>query len=209
MSAYATALSIAYLLGSIPFGYILVRTFRQQDIRETGSGNIGATNVLRSGGKGLGVATLLLDCGKGYAAVIIAHYLAVRAGLAHPFQLAALAAAVATFAHIFPIWLDFKGGKGVATGLGVFLALQPQVAVCGIVVFSVVLLLFRYVSLASIIAAGLFPIFSFLFYRPRMTPLVFACLVFIPLLIIAKHHQNIRRLLNGTEHSFGRKRHTL
>jgi acyl phosphate:glycerol-3-phosphate acyltransferase len=208
MPTYVTALSLAYLLGSIPFGYLLVRAFRKEDIRSTGSGNIGATNVIRSGAKGLGLATLLLDLLKGYAAVLLAQHLATRAGLADPFQLMALAAAVAVFAHIYPIWLDFKGGKGVATALGVFLALVPAAAGCILLVFIVLFAITRIVSLASIIAAV-----SLLFFAPCFAPsplshISLAAMLFIPLLVIAKHHQNIRRLLNGTEHKFSKKKAT-
>ena len=206
MPTYVTALVIAYLLGSIPFGYVLVRTFRKEDIRATGSGNIGATNVARSGAKGLGLATLLLDLLKGYIAVLLAHYLAVRGGLADPFQLMTLAAVVAVVAHIYPIWLGFKGGKGVATALGVYIALEPPAALGILLIFIAIFATTRIVSLASIIAAA-----SLLFLGPYFAPgllsrLSLGGLLFIPLLVIARHHQNIRRLLSGTEHRFGKKK---
>jgi len=202
MTTYITALSLAYLLGSIPFGYLLVRTFRREDIRSVGSGNIGATNVARAGSRGLGIATLALDLGKGYAAVALAHYLALRAGLPNPFQLMALAAAVATAAHVYPVWLGFRGGKGVATALGVFLALIPHAALALLAVFIVVFAFTRIVSLASIIAAA-----SCLFFAPWMSPApldpyILGSVLFIPILVIAKHHANIRRLLSGTEPRF-------
>ena len=206
MPTYVTALAFAYLLGSIPFGYILVRTFMKQDIRATGSGNIGATNVVRSGAKGLGLATLLLDLLKGYFAVLLAKHLAERAGLADPFQLMTLAAVIAVVAHIYPVWLGFKGGKGVATALGVYIALVPWAALCILGVFIVMVALTRIVSLASILGAA-----SFFYFGPHFAPaplsrLSLASLLFISALVIAKHHQNIRRLLNGTEHKFGKKK---
>jgi glycerol-3-phosphate acyltransferase PlsY len=193
-------ITIAYLLGSIPFGYLLVRIFRKQDIRATGSGNIGATNVARSGAKGLGLATLLLDLGKGLAAVLIA-----RAIAPDNYDLAVICAVAAILGHIFPVWLGFRGGKGVATGLGVFLALTWPSALCTLGVFIVIFALTRYVSLASIIAAAAFPIFGLYFVSPR-TPVVIAGFIFIPALIIVKHHQNIRRLLSGTENRFGSRK---
>jgi glycerol-3-phosphate acyltransferase PlsY len=208
MPTYVTALSLAYLLGSIPFGYLLVRAFRKEDIRATGSGNIGATNVVRSGAKGLGIATLLLDLLKGYAAVLLAQHLATRAGLSDPFQLMALAAVLAVVAHIYPIWLGFKGGKGVATALGVFLALVPAAAGGILLVFIVLFAITRIVSLASIIAAVSLLFFAPYFAHGPLSRISIAGMLFIPLLVIAKHHQNIRRLLNGTEHKFGKKKAT-
>jgi glycerol-3-phosphate acyltransferase PlsY len=197
MNPWLISIPLAYLLGSIPFGYVLVKIFRKQDIRATGSGNIGATNVARSGAKGLGIATLILDLAKGYIAVIIAQHLAPA-----NYDLAVAAAVAAILGHVFPVWLTFRGGKGVATALGVFLALNWPSALCTLAVFVVVFLLTRYVSLASIIAAATFPIFAF-YFVPYRTPIVIAGLLFIPLLIIVKHHQNIRRLLSGTESRFG------
>src|ERR1700678_3131869 len=145
---------VAYLLGSIPVGYLLVRIFLKQDVRSVGSGNIGATNVLRSGGKGLGAATFLGDMLKGCYAVLIGVLLAPDAAVRN---MQALAALSAVLGHVFPIWLRFKGGKGVATGFGVFLVAAPTSALAAIAVFAVVLLLTRYVSLASILGAASFP----------------------------------------------------
>jgi len=206
MPTYVTALALAYLLGSIPFGYLLVRAFRKEDIRDTGSGNIGATNVIRSGAKGLGFATLLLDLLKGSAAVLLAQHLALRAGLADPFQLMTLAAVFAVVAHVYPVWLGFKGGKGVATSLGVFIPLVPLAAASILAVFLVLFLTTRIVSLASIIAAASLCFFGPYFAHGPLSTITLAGLVFIPLLVIAKHHQNIRRLLNGTEHKFSKKK---
>lgn len=200
MTPWLISIPLAYLLGSIPFGYILVKTFRKQDIRATGSGNIGATNVARSGAKGLAIATLLLDLGKAYAAVKIAQHIAPA-----NYDLAVAAAVAAIIGHVFPIWLRFRGGKGVASALGVFLALTPASALATLVVFVVILALTRYVSLASIVAAAAIPFFAFHFV-PHRTPGTVAGFLFISLLIIVKHHQNIRRLLSGTESRFGSRK---
>jgi acyl phosphate:glycerol-3-phosphate acyltransferase len=202
MTPWLISIPLAYLLGSIPFGYLLVRIFRKQDIRATGSGNIGATNVARSGAKGLGIATLLLDLGKAFAAVKIAQYIAPG-----NYDLAVAAAVAAILGHIFPVWLGFRGGKGVASALGVFLALTWPSALAILGVFLVVFLITRYVSLASIIAAAVFPLFGF-YFVPFKTPIVIAGFLFIPLLIIIKHHENIRRLLSGTESRFGSRKVT-
>jgi len=210
MNPWLISIPLAYLLGSIPFGYLLVRLFLRSDIRTAGSGNIGATNVARQGSKGLGIATLLLDLGKGVAAVIAAFYLASRTpGFNHTaaFNLAVAAAVAAVIGHVFPVWLAFRGGKGVATALGVFLALIPRAALCILAVFIVVFLITRFVSLASILAALTFPLFAFYFLRDP-TPIVLFGFLFIPALICIKHHANIRRLLSGTEPSFGHKKVT-
>jgi acyl phosphate:glycerol-3-phosphate acyltransferase len=197
----------AYLLGSIPFGYILVRCFRKEDIRAKGSGNIGATNVVRSGAKGLGALTFLLDACKGYFAVLFAIYLTTLPLFANlPRGTAvALAAFCAILGHIYTVWLGFKGGKGVATALGVFLALAPLAALVGLVVFVVIFALSRYVSLGSILAAIAFPVFALILpHAPRNFWLT-AVIFLIPVIVIAKHHQNIRRLMQGTEYRFGGK----
>ena len=200
MNPWIVSISIAYLLGSIPFGYLLVRIFRKEDIREKGSGNIGATNVARSGAKGLGVATLLLDLGKAYAGVMIASHIAAGLGNAYDIEVAAAVAAVV--GHVFPVWLGFRGGKGVASALGVFLALTWPSGLAIFLVFLVVFALTRYVSLASIAGSASFPLFGFHFVAQRSPMVVFGFL-FIPLLVIVKHHDNIRRLLAGTESRFG------
>ena len=197
MHNWILTLSIAYLMGSIPFGYLLVRFVRHEDIRQVGSGNIGATNVLRSGAKGLGMATLLLDLLKGYAAVMLARHIAPA-----DYDLAVVAAVAAVLGHVFPVWLRFRGGKGVATALGVFLALVPLAALISLGVFAVIVLLTRYVSLASIIAAAVMPVAGIALASVR-SPTVVCGFVFLALLIIIKHHANIRRLLAGTENRFG------
>ncbi|WP_353069234.1 glycerol-3-phosphate 1-O-acyltransferase PlsY [Tunturibacter empetritectus] len=200
MNPWLLSIPLAYLLGSIPFGYLLVKIFRHEDIRATGSGNIGATNVARSGAKGLGIATLLLDVGKSFLAVKIALHLAPG-----NYDLAVITAVAAIVGHVFPIWLGFRGGKGVASALGVMLALSLAAAACTFGIFLVIFLLTRYVSLASMIGSATFPLFG-LYFLPQRTPLVIAGLIFIPLLVTVKHHENIRRLLAGTESRFGKKK---
>lgn len=211
MSPWLTTCALAYLLGSIPFGYLLVRVFRHQDVRASGSGNIGATNVARAGGKALGIATLLLDCLKGTAAVLLAFQIARHTPLtgaavnprAAAFDLASAAAIFAILGHVFPIWLRFRGGKGVATALGVFLVLSPRSVACALLVFAAVFALTRFVSLSSILAAAAIPLAAY-FFVPLRAPWPAAAFLGIPLLVIAKHHTNIRRLLAGTESRFGR-----
>jgi glycerol-3-phosphate acyltransferase PlsY len=182
----------AYLLGSIPFGYIFVKLATGMDIRKAGSGNIGATNVFRKS-KAIGVCTLLADAGKGYLAVVLAGRLTGDPR----WQAAAAVAAIA--GHVFPVWLRFRGGKGVATGCGAYLALAPAAVGTTLVVFALTASLTRYVSLASILATAAFPLWAYLYREPSavlVAALAGSCL------IIAKHHENIRRLLSGTENKF-------
>jgi glycerol-3-phosphate acyltransferase PlsY len=201
MNLWLLTLAMAYLLGSIPFGYLLVRFFRKEDIRATGSGNIGATNVARAGGKALGLLTLLLDALKGYIAVVIAMHLAPNT--VHGLSNLAIAAAVAAvLGHVFPVWLGFRGGKGVATALGVFLALVPWVALSALGLFILVVATTRLVSLGSVLAAVSIPLFALLLVPHRSAALL-AGLSFISLVSILKHHANIVRLLHGTESRFG------
>ncbi len=195
---------LAYLLGSVPVGYLLVRIFRRQDIRSVGSGNIGATNVLRSGGKGLGAATFILDVVKGSSAVLLGTLLAAPLLPSVPQRnVEALAALCAVIGHMFPVWLGFKGGKGVATGFGVFLVAAPLAALASITLFSLVFALTRYVSLSSILSAASFPIFAWLTVTGPRPAFFIAVQFIVASLIIIKHHPNIRRLLSGTEHRFG------
>lgn len=193
----------AYLLGSIPIGWLLMRIFRKQDVRSLGSGNIGATNVLRSGGKGLGAATFALDVLKGASAV----YFGGLAGAAlapsvplHSMQ--ALAALCAVLGHVFPVWLRFRGGKGVATGFGVFLIAAPPAALGAIALFAIILAITRFVSLASIFATASFPILAW-FLVPDHSAFFVSVQIAVALLIVVKHHANMNRLISGTESRIG------
>ena len=191
----------AYLIGSIPFGYLIVRHKMDADIRETGSGGTGATNVSRRAGKAAGVFTLVLDALKGSVAVLVARVL-LNDGAGADWFVAA--AAIATLlGHIFPVWLGFRGGKGVATGVGVFVILAPVALLCAGVLFVAVVSLTRYVSLGSITAAATIPLFVWLqsvFVEPvaDLRPLLTAAVVGA-LLIIFAHRGNIGRLARGTE----------
>ena len=210
---YCISAAAAYLLGSIPWGFLLVLTVRRQDIRAQGSGNIGATNVLRSGGKGLGTLTFLLDAAKGYAAVVLGRYLASHlAGGSAPIHNAAiqnaaiLAGLFAILGHMFPVWLQFKGGKGVATALGVFLALGPWAALAALGIFVATVMVTRYVSLGSILAAIALP-FLTLFLLPERPSIFFRVVVFgCSALVLAKHKGNIVRLMHGVEFKLGAPR---
>jgi acyl phosphate:glycerol-3-phosphate acyltransferase len=194
----------AYLLGSIPTGYLLMRFVRKQDIRTLGSGNIGATNVLRSGAKGLGAATFLFDVMKGALAVLVGARLATIGFPPIPVHNAeALAALCAVLGHMFPVWLGLRGGKGVATAFGVFLVLVPYAALGSLAVFVVVFALGRYVSLASILGALAFPLFAWLTAPWARGYLIMAITGIVAGLILVKHQQNILRLLAGTEYRFG------
>src|SRR5262245_23380722 len=180
---------IAYLLGSIPFGYLIVRGKIGADIRQTGSGGTGATNVSRRAGKAAGVLTLLLDAAKGCAAVVIA-----KAFGGDEWTIAA-AAIAALVGHIFPVWLGFRGGKGVATGVGIFLVLAPVALLCAGVIFLAIVVTTRYVSLSSIIAAALIPVF--VWFQSGMGPLMTASIVGAALIVFA-HRGNIKRLASRT-----------
>jgi acyl phosphate:glycerol-3-phosphate acyltransferase len=198
------SLVIAYLLGSIPFGYLIVRLRAGADIREVGSGGTGATNVTRRVGKGAGAATLVLDALKGVAAVVAARWLA--GGGEEGAWVVAAAAVMAVVGHIFPVWLGFRGGKGVATGLGVFLALAPLAVLAAVPIFLLVVWQTRYVSLGSIVTAATAPLWAWLWYgvvAPRAgLGQVLAALAVTAALIIAKHGGNMRRLRAGTESKF-------
>ena len=183
----ALAFIFGYLLGSIPFGLLLTRSAGLGDIRKIGSGNIGATNVLRTGHKGLAAATLLLDGAKGAVAVLVASHWG--------FNTAILAGCAALIGHLFPIWLSFQGGKGVATSLGVLLALDWRIGLIACATWLIVAFVFRYSSLAALVALALSPVFSW-FLASRELAVV---ALFIAALVWIRHHQNIRRLLAGDE----------
>ena len=208
MSLSLIVVSVAYLLGSIPFGFLLVWLVNKEDIRAKGSGNIGATNVLRSGAKGLGILTFVLDGSKGYAAVAVADFLGRNQGPAAQNNLAILAALFVILGHMFPVWLGFKGGKGVATAFGAFLALCWLAALSALALWIGVVALTRYVSLASILAALVLP-FLTLWLSPGKYGYATGAVVFVCCWsVIVKHRQNIQRLMQGTEHGFGASRKT-
>jgi glycerol-3-phosphate acyltransferase PlsY len=196
MIAFLLTAAYSYLLGSIPFGYLLVRAFRGQDVRKTGSGNIGATNVSRTS-PGLGVLTLVLDMLKGLTAVAI-----TRMFFPGSNTLLGTAALCAIVGHMFPLWLRFRGGKGVATVLGSFVLLTPKTILVMVALFIVIFLAFRYVSLASILTVALFPLLAWTLEPYRDAPQILAFITVASVLIIAKHRDNIRRLLTHTESRF-------
>jgi glycerol-3-phosphate acyltransferase PlsY len=192
-------LPAAYLLGSIPFGYLIVKLVEGRDIRAAGSGNIGAANVTRTVGKGAGVVTLLLDAGKGYAAVWLV-------GRWTDDHLASMVAAglMAIVGHMFPVWLKFKGGKGVATGVGAFLPICWPAVGGALGVWVLMILGFQYVSLASMAAAAALPPLIYALYAPPHAPPLSVSLgaVAAAILIIWKHRANIGRMVAGTEPKF-------
>ena len=184
---FAAGFLVAFLFGSIPFGLLLTKFSGTGDIREIGSGNIGATNVLRTGRKGLAIATLLLDAAKGCVAVLI--------GQSFGPDLAIIAAWGAVLGHLFPVWLKFKGGKGGATALGVGIGLVPILALYAGLTWLAVAILLRYSSLATLLAIAAAPIYAWLLGYHQIAE----AFVPIALLIWLKHHANIRRLLAGEE----------
>jgi glycerol-3-phosphate acyltransferase PlsY len=189
----------AYLLGSIPFGLILAKIFGSGDVRNEGSGNIGATNVARVAGPLAGILTLLLDGAKGAAAVLLAER--YSNGSAMWMIIAGLAALIG---HCFPIWLKFKGGKGVATAAGVYLALSPLAFLAGLILFILVVAFWRYVSLGSISAAAAMPMLLYFLWAPHHAPppmITFGALA-VAMLIVYKHDANLQRLVNGQEPKF-------
>jgi acyl phosphate:glycerol-3-phosphate acyltransferase len=189
----------SYFLGSIPFGVILARVFGGKDVRKAGSGNIGATNVARVVGPLAGILTLVLDAAKGAAAVFLAERFSQ--GTATSMMIAALAALVG---HCFPVWLKFKGGRGVATAAGVFAVLCPPACAVALVLFFLVVIFWRYVSLGSISAAAAMPLLIYFLWAPRHAPPLVITLgtLAAALLIIFKHRENLQRLLAGVEPRF-------
>lgn len=195
---------LAYLLGAIPFGLLIVKALGGPDIREIGSGNIGAANVIRNAGTFAGILTLLLDAGKGYLAVwLAAHFTSGN------IRWMMIAAVCAVIGHMFPIWLAFKGGKGVATGLGVFLPICWQAVAAAVVLWLLVVIFWRYSSLGSISAAVAMPLIVYLLYAPGHAPaeVITFGTVLIAVLVLVKHRPNIARLVAGAEPrlNFGRK----
>jgi glycerol-3-phosphate acyltransferase PlsY len=204
---------VSYLLGSIPFGYLLVRIFRGEDVRQTGSGNIGATNVARTGSKWLAIATLVLDALKGYVAVAHVFFFAghhrdqlPQFGSHTVYILAALAGFLAIVGHMFPVWLRFQGGKGVATSVGAFLGIAPTAVLVSLLAFVAIVAVTRYVSLGSIVGAAIFPVAAWWLNPETRDGTVMAFIVASALLIIIRHKDNIRRLLAGNENRFADRR---
>lgn len=191
---HLAAALLGYLLGAIPFGLVLTKLAGLGDIRAIGSGNIGATNVLRTGRKDLALATLLLDGGKGAVAVLIAR--------AFSEDLTVIAGGAAILGHLFPVWLKFKGGKGVATTLGTLIAVSWMVGIGACLTWLIVALLFRYSSLSALIAVAAAP---FIALWVGNVPLAWLA-GFAALLVWVRHHENIRRLLKGTEPKIGKKK---
>ncbi|MGA3091401.1 MAG: glycerol-3-phosphate 1-O-acyltransferase PlsY [Terriglobales bacterium] len=200
MKPYLITAAVSYLLGSVPFGYLLVRIFKGEDVRSIGSGNIGATNVARQS-PALGVLTLVLDASKGLGAVLLARS---WLDIAHPQLVVTTAAFFAVFGHLFPVWLKFRGGKGVATSLGAFILLTPKSILCMLGLFLLVTAAFRYISLGSIAAAAAFPLLAWALheYVDLRQLLLIAT---ISALVIWKHRQNIARLMAGTESKLGKE----
>lgn len=209
---------ISYLIGSINFSIILSRIIGKKDIRESGSGNAGATNMLRTYGKKMGVITLLLDVAKGMIVVLLAIYLRRMAayiecyspyGLPYPDIYPYIAGVCVILGHNFPLYFGFKGGKGVATSLGVVLMLDWKVGLIVAVIALAIMAITRYVSLGSIIGGAMFIVIEFVkaFITHEYNIIQLVCVVIIGGLLIARHHANIKRLINGTENklSFGKK----
>jgi glycerol-3-phosphate acyltransferase PlsY len=196
---------VAYLLGSIPFGVILARLFGGADVRKAGSGNIGATNVARVVGPLAGVLTLILDAAKGAAAVLLAERLSNDS--ATWMMIAALAALVG---HCYPVWLKFKGGKGVATAAGVFAALCPLACLAAVILFVLVVFFWRYVSLGSISAAAAMPLLIYFLWAPHHAPPLVITIgtLGVAVVVIYKHDGNLQRLVEGVEPklSFSKKK---
>jgi glycerol-3-phosphate acyltransferase PlsY len=200
LPAYVAALLFGYLCGSIPFGLILTRVAGTQDIRSIGSGNIGATNVLRTGRKGLAAATLLGDALKGTAAVLIVYWYYGREYQYFAHELAIPAALGAFLGHLFPVWLKFRGGKGVATYIGILLALAWPIAIAFCLIWLAVAALTRFSSLAALVASAATPLaLWFLGNRPEA-----ALFALLTVMLWIMHRANISRLINGTEGKIGK-----
>lgn len=189
----------AYFLGSIPFGLLLTKAVGRGDVRKVGSGNIGATNVARAAGLLAGVLTLVLDLAKGAGAVLLAEKLSNDSA-----TWMMIAAFGVLLGHCFPVWLEFKGGKGVATAAGIFLVLSPLACLTAIILFLLVVIFWKYVSLGSVSAAAAMPLLIYFLWAPRHAPALVITIgtLAVSLLVIYKHRGNLRRLVDGTEPKF-------
>ncbi|MEQ8665869.1 MAG: glycerol-3-phosphate 1-O-acyltransferase PlsY [Rhodospirillales bacterium] len=196
---WAAVIGLGYLLGSIPFGLVLARLAGYGDIRKIGSGNIGATNVLRTGNKPLALATLILDSGKGGAAVWLA------GTAADPYTLAVTAGVAAVFGHNFPVWLKFKGGKGVATTLGTLLVMAWPVGLAACATWLAIAAALRYSSVASLAALNLAPVYAWFILDQPTAIIMTVGAAILGVLATVRHHTNIRRLMKGEEPKIGRK----
>jgi glycerol-3-phosphate acyltransferase PlsY len=194
---HISCIILSYLIGAVPFGLFFSKMFSNIDVRSVGSGNIGATNVLRAAGKKAAVLTLLADCLKGLLPILVVKFM---------FQddtISGLSGAAAVLGHNYPVYLAFKGGKGVATSFGVVLAVAPWIGLACLITWLIVALIWRYSSLSALIAFSLFPVFSFIAY-PGSRPLGLLSL-FVFGMIYYRHRENIKRLLAGTEPKIGQK----
>lgn len=194
------AIVIAYLIGSVPFGFLLVKLTSGKDVRAGGSGNIGATNVLRTQGRTAGVATLLLDIAKGYAAVWIAGQMTESLGSTAMVEWTAMAALAVMAGHAFPVFLKFKGGKAVASFIGAFLYVAPLALLAVLIVFVAVVAVTRHISAGSVLAAGTFPLAVWLILHPP--PFVVTAALIAGAFIVYRHKANLERLRAGTENVF-------
>ena len=190
---------IAYLIGSVPTSVWIGKRFFSTDVRKHGSGNSGATNTLRTLGKKAGIVVLIIDILKGWVAVGLIYFSSYGTSDPHRIHLEVALACAAIIGHILPIYAGFKGGKGVATTLGIILAFSPEIAFLGVVVFALILFISHYVSLASIISISTFPLWMVVFKKMAVSHWLLAFSIFLPLLVIFMHRKNIIRLLNGQE----------
>jgi glycerol-3-phosphate acyltransferase PlsY len=193
------AVAVSYLVGAIPFGLVLVRLFKGIDIRSVGSGNIGATNAARAGGRGLGALVFLCDLGKGWVAPAV---FASRLGEPGDDLTAVVCGAAAVLGHCFPVWLRFRGGKGVATGCGALVALEPRIFLAGGAVWLATAAATRYAGLASILMGAAFPLAAWFLVGDTRPELVWGSAL-LTVLILLRHRSNISRMLSGTEPKMG------